>query len=221
MTSVGSTYRIAPEIAAAFSGGGFSKIYSRPRWQDEAVSRYLSQMNGTFKGLFNPHGRAYPDVSAQGVEFTIYDKGHKTWTSGTSASAPTFAAIIALLNAARLSEEMPQLGFLNPWLYSIGNEAFNDITDGKSIGCSGFSALTRLPNGSPKVPGAGFAALEGWDPVTGLGTPDFGKLLEFAAPGVKNEGSPMQGGCNDTVKARGNVNLRVRRGMRGPSGPLL
>ncbi|KAI9451126.1 subtilisin-like protein [Lactarius psammicola] len=48
-------------------------------------------------------------------------------------------------------------GFLNPWLYSNGRAGINDITSGSNPGCGtdGFSAVT------------------GWDPVTGLGTPDF------------------------------------------------
>ena len=39
---------------------------------------------------------------------------------GTSASSPTFAGIITLLNDARIAEGMPPLGFLNPLIYSTG-----------------------------------------------------------------------------------------------------
>jgi len=79
---------------------------------------------------------------------------------GTSASSPTFAGVIALLNDFRLSQNKSSLGFLNPLIYSTGTAGFNDITSGSNPGCgtNGFSAGT------------------GWDPVTGLGTPDFGKL---------------------------------------------
>ncbi|KAA1130118.1 hypothetical protein PGTUg99_014433 [Puccinia graminis f. sp. tritici] len=52
---------------------------------------------------------------------------------------------------------MPALGFLNPWLYSQGYKALNDIVIGSSSGCGT----------------TGFAAAKGWDPVTGLGTPNF------------------------------------------------
>ena len=52
------------------------------------------------------------------------------------------------------------MGFLNPFLYQQA-DAFGDITAGFNPGCGT----------------AGFAALEGWDPLTGLGTPDFPKLL--------------------------------------------
>lgn len=41
--------------------------FARPSYQDEVVPAYLAALpNGTFEGLFNPNGRAIPDVSAQG-----------------------------------------------------------------------------------------------------------------------------------------------------------
>ncbi|KAH8978494.1 hypothetical protein EDB92DRAFT_1909434, partial [Lactarius akahatsu] len=48
----------------------------------------------------------------------------------------------------------PALGFLNPWLYGIASQGFNDITSGSNPGCDT----------------DGFSAVPGWDPVTGLGT---------------------------------------------------
>jgi tripeptidyl-peptidase-1 len=56
------------------------------------------------------------------------------------------------------------LGFLNPWLYSTAASALNDITSGSNPGCN-----TN-----------GFPAKAGWDPVTGLGTPNFTKLKAAA-----------------------------------------
>ena len=85
---------------------------------------------------------------------------------GTSASAPTFAGIVSLLNSARLSKGLRPLGFLNPLVYAIealDPGAFNDITTGNNPGC-----------GTP-----GFNATRGWDPVTGVGTPNFGKLKDI------------------------------------------
>lgn len=55
--------------------------------------------------------------------------------SGTSASAPTFAAIVALLNDAMLAAGRPPLGFLNPLLYLKGAAGLNDITAGNAPGC--------------------------------------------------------------------------------------
>jgi tripeptidyl-peptidase-1 len=54
---------------------------------------------------------------------------------GTSASAPAFAAIVALLNDVRLSNDLSPLGFLNPLLYSKGIGGLNDITVGHNSGC--------------------------------------------------------------------------------------
>ena len=55
------------------------------------------------------------------------------------------------------------LGFLNPWLYSH-QSALVDIPGGANAGCGVFST-------------DGFGGAEGWDPVTGLGYPDFAALL--------------------------------------------
>jgi tripeptidyl-peptidase-1 len=72
-----------------------------------------------------------------------------------SASSPTAASVISLVNDALLAAGKPVLGFMNPWLYSVGNTAFTDITNGSAIGCNT----------------TGFPAKEGWDAVTGFGTP--------------------------------------------------
>ncbi|KAJ7861561.1 hypothetical protein B0H14DRAFT_3134523 [Mycena olivaceomarginata] len=79
-----------------------------------------------------------------------------------SAATPTFEGLVALLNDARLAVGRPTLGFLNPLLYKRGENAFNEVVDGANPGC-----------GTP-----GFNATKGWDPVTGLGTPNFKKLMK-------------------------------------------
>ncbi|KAK7062125.1 Tripeptidyl-peptidase sed3 [Favolaschia claudopus] len=162
VTAVGGTTGI-PEVAATFSGGGFSDYFPRPAYQDQAVNSYLGKLrHGTYDGLFNHLGRAIPDVSAQSRKFQIVWQGKRITIGGTSAAAPTFAGLVALLNDARLAAGRPTLGFLNPLLYKQGEHAFNDIVKGMNPGC-----------GTP-----GFNATTGWDPVTGLGTPDFKKLLK-------------------------------------------
>jgi tripeptidyl-peptidase-1 len=55
-----------------------------------------------------------------------------------------------------------------------------DIVDGGSTGCTGIDMYSGLP--TPIVPYASWNATKGWDPVTGLGTPDFGKLLKISTP---------------------------------------
>ncbi|PGH23831.1 hypothetical protein AJ80_02079 [Polytolypa hystricis UAMH7299] len=176
VTSVGATFNTNPERAIEFSSGGFSDRYSRPLYQRRAVDEYLRKHGKQWKGYYNPHGRGFPDVAAQGRNFAVIDKARQLAVSGTSASAPVFAAIIANLNSIRLARGKPVLGLLNPFLYGIGQSGFTDIVDGGSIGCEG-TTRTGLPGGY--IPNAGWNATKGWDPVTGLGTPNFEKLAQI------------------------------------------
>ena len=68
-----------------------------------------------------------------------------------------------MVNAKREEEGKSALGFVNPLLYSLKNGVGQDITEGenKASNCS-----------------EGFKATEGWDPATGLGTPNFATLLK-------------------------------------------
>ncbi|KAL4918733.1 peptidase S8/S53 domain-containing protein [Aspergillus aurantiobrunneus] len=176
VTSVGGTNGTSPEAGVYFSSGGFSDLWARPSYQDAAVESYLSQIGDTQSQYFNRSGRAFPDVAAQAQNYAVVDQGRVGLFDGTSASTPVFAGIVALLNDVRLSAGRPALGFLNPWLYQDGVDGLNDIVDGGSVGCDGNDRFGGPPNGSPVIPYASWNATEGWDPVTGLGTPDFSKL---------------------------------------------
>jgi tripeptidyl-peptidase-1 len=180
VTSVGST-RYLNETATFFSSGGFSDYWKRPSYQDDAIKAYFHKLGQANKPYFNRHGRGFPDVAAQGYGFRVYDKGTLKGYQGTSASAPAFAGVVALLNDARLKAKKPTLGFLNPLLYSAP-DALNDIVLGGSTGCDGHARFHGAPNGSPVIPYASWNATAGWDPVTGLGTPNFPKLLSAALP---------------------------------------
>jgi tripeptidyl-peptidase-1 len=174
-TSVGSTQYINPEIAIGFSSGGFSDLFPRPAYQDKKVSAYLSNLKDKWAGLYNQKGRGFPDIAAQGRNFKVIDQGATRLIGGTSASAPVIAAVVGLLNAKRLQSGQPPLGFLNPWLYSA-EDISTDIVGGGSNGCTGRSRHSRQPTGG-KVAGATWAAVPGWDPVTGIGTPKFDQML--------------------------------------------
>ncbi|PYI07857.1 tripeptidyl-peptidase sed3 [Aspergillus sclerotiicarbonarius CBS 121057] len=174
VTAVGGTEGVDPERAVDFSGGGFSERFSRPSYQNATVQSYLASLGDKWDGLYNPDGRGIPDVAAQASNYVIRDHGAWLRTAGTSAAAPVFAAIISLLNAARLQQGKPTLGFLNPWLYSLNQTGFTDIVDGGSVGCDGISGA--------RVPYASWNATKGWDPVTGLGTPFYQTLEQI----VKN-----------------------------------
>ncbi|KAF9077948.1 subtilisin-like protein [Rhodocollybia butyracea] len=161
VTVVGGTAHISPEVATTDfpSGGGFSTQFPRPSYQSAVVSAFLKKLGSTNAGLFNPNGRAYPDVAAQAQDFQVVVGGEVVSVDGTSCATPTFAGVIALLNDFKLAKDGKTLGFLNPLLYAHPS-ALNDITIGTNEGCG-----TN-----------GFSAGVGWDPVTGLGTPDFVKL---------------------------------------------
>ncbi|KAI7909166.1 tripeptidyl-peptidase 1 [Pyricularia oryzae] len=178
VTSVGSTVGFEPERAVSFSSGGFSIYHARPDYQNEVVPKYIESIKASgYEKFFDGNGRGIPDVAAQGARFVVIDKGRVSLISGTSASSPAFAGMVALVNAARKSKDMPALGFLNPMLYQNA-AAMTDIVNGAGIGCR--KQRTEFPNG------ARFNATAGWDPVTGLGTPLFDKLLAVGAPGVPN-----------------------------------
>ncbi|KAF4635294.1 hypothetical protein G7Y89_g2815 [Cudoniella acicularis] len=197
VTSVGATFHY-PEEALYFSSGGFSNRFPRPSYQDTAVKDYLSILGPTqWSSLYNASGRGFPDISAQGYNFSIMEKDPTTgiistiMVAGTSASAPTVAGIVALLNNARLQVGQKPLGFLNPWLYGAGKAGLTDVVLGGSRGCTGRDIYSGLP--SPLVPHASWNATKGWDPVSGLGSPDFGKLLSISTPGNK---LPRIGNCS-------------------------
>jgi tripeptidyl-peptidase-1 len=165
VTAVGGTQASAPETAAGFSGGGFSNYFARPAYQNASVANYFQvATNLPNPNDYNHTGAGFPDVSAQSVNFLIFLDGGETPVEGTSCASPTFAAVVALLNDIRFSQGKTSLGYLNPLFY--GNpQVFNDITTGNNPGCG-----TK-----------GFYAAPGWDPVTGLGTPDFSKLSQLVS----------------------------------------
>jgi subtilase family serine protease len=118
-----------------------------------------------------------PDVSADasghtGMAIIISNDGQPFLrnSGGTSASAPIWAALIALADqyAGR------HLGFVNPAIYRIARSAsyhlaFHDITSGNNT--------VRFPPKTIK----GYRAARGWDPVTGWGSPDANVLVPLLA----------------------------------------
>eukprot|EP00455_Lapot_gusevi_P009575 TRINITY_DN1428_c0_g1_i3.p1 TRINITY_DN1428_c0_g1~~TRINITY_DN1428_c0_g1_i3.p1 ORF type:complete len:545 (-),score=221.21 TRINITY_DN1428_c0_g1_i3:160-1794(-) len=160
VTAVGGSTSSNPETAASLSSGGFSNYWDRPSYQTAAVAQYFSvAQNLPSSSSYNNTGAGFPDVAAQAIDFNIVQSGGTTGVSGTSCSAPTFSGVVALLNDVRLTQGKSPLGYLNILFYKHP-EIFNDITSGNNPGC-----FTN-----------GFYAAPGWDPVTGLGTPNFKKM---------------------------------------------
>lgn len=143
-----------------YSGGGFSNIFSRPAYQNASVANYLKNYGPNYDAsVFNRSGRGFPDVSAMGLNVTTVYLNKTYGIGGTSASAPIFASILTLLNEERLAVGKGPIGFANPVFYKHP-EMFNDVTEGSNPGCG-----TQ-----------GFNASKGWDPVTGMGTPNYEKM---------------------------------------------
>ncbi|KAH9038522.1 subtilisin-like protein [Lactarius pseudohatsudake] len=162
ITVVGGTTEFEPEVAASISGGGFSDYFERPSYQAGAVSTFLQDLGNRYLGLYNDSGRGIPDIAAQALGLPIFFLGNEKEIDGTSAAVPIVAGVISLLNDWLISIDQAPLGFLNPWLYGRGFQGLTDITEGSNPGCN-------LD---------GFSAIAGWDPVTGLGTPHFHRMLE-------------------------------------------
>lgn len=103
--------------------------------------------------------RAYPDIAAPAGPWMTYQGGSIEVQSGTSAAAPTVAAIVASAYSGT------RFGWLNPMIYEKSAEGFFwDITTGNNHwgrGCAkNFVCHSE----------AGFQTAKGWDPVTGVGT---------------------------------------------------
>lgn len=172
ITSVGATQIVpgasvtAPEEACEtviFSGGGFSNVFALPDYQKTAVRSWFANHPPPYGAdRFNnsQNTRGFPDISANGANYVVAVDGQFALVYGTSASSPVVGSILTLINEARLGLGKSSVGFINPVLYNNAG-ALNDIKMGGNQGC-----------GTP-----GFTAVEGWDPVTGLGTPNFPKLL--------------------------------------------
>lgn len=169
------------------SGGGFSTNAPRPFWQDTAIAAYLN--SNSPNGAYNAGGRGIPDVSLLGYNYEIINGGAATTESGTSASAPAFAAMVSLVNAARLRVGKGPIGFLNIILYQSYASWANDITVG-SNGCSAGDLSIGASNPPNCCTGLGFVAAAGWDPVTGLGSVNFNNFSTYLV------GLPSSGGVH-------------------------
>ncbi|MGH9350554.1 MAG: S53 family peptidase, partial [Terriglobia bacterium] len=155
------------------SGGGASADFSKPSWQ-------------TGSGVPNDNMRDVPDIAldaspghdgylicSQGSCVNGYRDSNKNLkvVGGTSAGAPTFAGILALINQETHSVQ----GNINYVLYPLAASdpaAFHDITQGNNI-----VSCTASTTGCPSSGSYGFSAGPGYDQVTGLGSIDAGTLV--------------------------------------------
>ena len=164
-------------------GGGFSWKAEMPEYQKNATRVYIKLSESIAPktvpkaSSFNESGRAYPDVAALaqfGIPLCTY--GGCSGSGGTSASAPTVAGMLSLINDARLNKGKSTLGFLNQRLWQlmedpeIYGECFRDVgieKVGDEWDCQTFSTCDGCDTNR------GFVATKGWDAQTGFGQPRF------------------------------------------------
>jgi len=128
------------------SGGGQSKVFSRPTWQPGS---------GTISGS----GRLVPDVAFDadpntGVVLVLNGQAYQF--GGTSLGAPAWAGLCARINQVRASHGSTSLGLLGPHIYQF-------------LQSSGFGDITSGTNGA-------YNAGSGFDLCTGIGVPDLNRL---------------------------------------------
>lgn len=156
----------------AASGGGISRLFSQPSWQNGLPAGTRAYLRGR---------RGIPDISYDAdpntgvLIYESFDPAGAGWLpiGGTSAGSPQWAGLTAVANqlAGR------PLGYLNPTLYNLGlattnASAIHDITVGNNTSVDPTTGKTI--NGYP--------ATAGWDAVTGWGSPNAGNLLPLLGP---------------------------------------
>ena len=120
-------------------------------------------------------------MSLAGENYVVLVGGSSYTISGTSASAPVMAGFISNINAARIAAGKGSVGWVNPTLYTNASMFINDITSGDNkCGAQAepdkFGCCTQ-----------GFTCTTGWDPVTGLGSVNYGEMKSlFLSLGVVN-----------------------------------
>ena len=153
------------------AGGGFSHVFSRPSYQDNlpAGSTTIGAMRGVpdigLQASSRTGALIYISLPGNPGLFCGATPCSTGWydIGGTSLSCPQWAGLVAIADQIHGGG----LGLINPKLYAIGASAryssdFFDVTTGNN-------------QADPSIPG--YPATPGWDPVTGLGTPNAANLV--------------------------------------------
>lgn len=213
------------DTSLSAGGGGASIIFSKPSWQSgtgvpgdgkrDVPDIALNASNAHDSYLICSQdffaGKAGVTSCANGFRSSSSNTSNNNLldaVGGTSAGAPTFAGILALISQA---SGVTGLGNVNPTLYTLAASspsAFHDITSGNNnVPCTAGS--TNCPAGTTSF---GFSAGAGYDQVTGLGSLDVGNLIsawtaatptqDFALDGLVTSASAGQPGTS-TVTVTG------------------
>jgi subtilase family serine protease len=145
------------------SGGGVSSKYSIPSWQQSAINS--SNQGSTTR-------RNIPDVALTADDIFLIINGDDYAVGGTSCAAPLWAGFTALVNQQAAAGGSPTVGFINPAIYTIGQESsytsiFHDITTGNNTNAQSDNLYFAVP---------------GYDLCTGWGTPTGAALINALSP---------------------------------------
>jgi len=172
----GTEQSVSFAISSFASGGGFSNVADRAgtaSWQTDVVATYLaSGVELPPASYFNNKGRAFPDVAGLAHNCLCLISQQIEPVGGTSCATPIFSGMVSALNSASIAKSGKPLGFLNPLLYGAWKNdpsTYTDITVGDN----------KCTEGGCRPACKGFLATKGWDPVTGLGTPNYPALLKY------------------------------------------
>ncbi|MBZ5592993.1 MAG: S53 family peptidase [Acidobacteriia bacterium] len=177
------------------TGGGASTVYAKPAWQ-------------TGYGVPADGRRDVPDVSLNASVhdgYLIYMNGGLYATGGTSAAAPSFAGLVALVNQKTGASQ----GNANPTLYTLASNQQN----------GGAAVFHDVATGSNTVPGfTGFSAGPGYDPATGLGSVDGAVMVNHWADAPAAPAPGLQVGLSASalsVAQGANASINVTVGVSG------
>jgi subtilase family serine protease len=180
-----STYNAAgaAEVAWTFSGGGFSDTFARPDYQNLGLPAGSTPIPASSRGV--------PDIAFQasaGTGALVYlslppdgtdsNINHTGWydIGGTSLSCPQWAGLVAIadqINKAKYGQT--GLGLINPALYKLASNPAKYAADYFDVAHTAIAGVANDNQEDPSIPG--YPAGQGWDPVTGLGTPNASALL--------------------------------------------
>ena len=171
------------EVGWTFSGGGFSDVFAKPAYQNTlpAGSTTIGAMRGVpdvaFQASAGTGALVYLSLPPDGLSGLACDNAGTPCSTGwydiggTSLSTPQFAGLVAIADQIHGSG----LGLINPTLYKIASNPTQYAND--------FFDVTTGNNTQTAPAMTGYPATTGWDPVTGLGTPNAANLVpDLATP---------------------------------------
>ncbi|HYM75529.1 MAG TPA: S53 family peptidase [Candidatus Dormibacteraeota bacterium] len=202
---------LANQGGLSASGGGASVFFTKPTWQTGAL--------GTMRNVPDIALSSSPDhdpylLCSEDFQFGHCAAGFRDSAAGnfgivggTSVAAPTFTAILALVNQYLGNTPPNGLAPVNPTLYllAVSNPgAFHDVTTGDNkVPCT--TGTTNCPTGTTSI---GFTAGIGYDQVTGLGSVD-GFALAQAMSTQPGFTLALKGGGSLQVAQGSNINAEV------------